>query len=161
FDANSDDRQVFPFHAFGFMSGNTAQTNWLGEFLLHGQDIARAIKAPWDIAERDMALVVRGARDMAPIYLRCGDAAGVEMSLAFTLPGARPYLMRIHEGAAEMRERRPDDRPDAVLRLPASTMAQLIYQRIGHFGAVRNGLRIVGGRRPWVALKFMSYFDAP
>src|SRR5262249_55825931 len=68
FDANSDDRQVFPFHAFGFMSGNTAQTNWLGEFLLHGQDIARAIKAPWDIAERDMALVVRGARDMAPIY---------------------------------------------------------------------------------------------
>jgi hypothetical protein len=69
--------------------------------------------------------------------------------------------MHIHNGAVELRERRPDDRPDAVLRLPASTLAQVLYQRIGPFTAVRRGLRIVGGRRPWVALKLQSYFERP
>jgi hypothetical protein len=58
-----------------------------------------------------------------------------------------------------MRVRRPDDRPDAVLRLPASTLTQLFYQRIGVFSAVLKGLRIAGGRRPWVALKLKSYFE--
>ena len=159
FDANSDDRQTIPFHGFGFMSGNTAQTNWLGELLLHGQDVAQAVNAPWDISERDMVLVLRGAREMVPVYLRPGVAANVDACVAFQLPEARPYLIHIHDGTAEMRERQPDDRPDAVLRLPASTMTQLLYQRIGQFAAVRRGLRLVGGRRPWVALKLMTYFE--
>ncbi len=159
FDANSDDRRTIPFHGFGFMSTNTAQTNLLGEFLLHGEDVAQAVKAPWDLPERDMALILRGAREMVPIYLRPAVAASVDICVAFQIPGARPYLIRIHDGTAEMRERRPNDRPDAVLRLPASTLVQLLYQRIGQFGAVRRGLRLVGGRRPWVALKLMTYFE--
>ncbi|MCB0942586.1 MAG: maleylpyruvate isomerase N-terminal domain-containing protein [Mycobacterium sp.] len=159
FDANSDDRQSIPFHGFGFMSTNTAQTNWLGEFLLHGQDAAQAVKAPWDLSERDMLLVLRGVRELAAGYLRRGVAANVDACVAFQVPEARPYLMHVHDGTAEMRERRPDDRPDAVLRLPASTLVQLLYQRIGQFAAVRRHLRLVGGRRPWVALKFMTYFE--
>lgn len=60
-----------------------------------------------------------------------------------------------------MRERRPTDRADAVLRLPASTLVLVLYQRIGAFTALRQGLRIVGGRRPWVALKLQSHFERP
>ncbi len=159
FDANSDDRQTIPFHGFGLMSGNTAQTNWLGELLLHGQDVARAVKVPWDLPERDMALILRGAREMVPIYLRPGVAANVDICVAFQVPEAHPYLIHIHDRTAEMRERRPNDRPDAVLRLPASTMTQLLYQRIGQLAALRRGLRLVGGRRPWVALKLMTHFE--
>jgi hypothetical protein len=43
--------------------------------------------------------------------------------------------------------------------LPASTLTQLLYQRIGPFTAAGRGLRIVGGRHPWLALKLMSYFE--
>ncbi|WP_373167516.1 maleylpyruvate isomerase N-terminal domain-containing protein [Mycobacterium marinum] len=159
FDANSDDRLTIPFHGCGFMSTNTAQTNLLGEFLLHGQDVAQAVKLPWDLPERDMALILRGAREMVPIYLRPGVGANVDICVAFQVPAARPYLIHIHDGTAEMRERRPEDRPDAVLQAPASTMTQLLYQRIGQFAAVRRGLWLTGGRRPWVAFKLMTYFE--
>ena len=159
FDAHSDDRPVIPFHAFGFMSCNTAQTNWLGELLLHGEDIARAVNVPWELPERDMLLILRGAREMAPLYVRPGISSGTDVCVAFQIPEARPYLIHIHDSTAEMRERRSEDRPDVVLRVPASTLTQLLYQRIGPFTALRRGLRLVGGRRPWVALKLMSYFE--
>jgi hypothetical protein len=38
-------------------------------------------------------------------------------------------------------------------------MLQMLYQRIGPIAAVRHGLRIVGGRRPWKALKLQSCFE--
>ena len=143
------------------MSGITAQTNWLGELLLHGDDIARAANATWALAERDMLLILRGAREMAPIYLRPGLSPATDVCVAYQIPDAREYLIHVHDGAEEMRERRPRDRVDAVLRVPASTLTQLLYQRIGPLTAVRRGLRIVGGRRPWLALKLMSYFERP
>jgi mycothiol maleylpyruvate isomerase-like protein len=159
FDAITNDGPVHRFHWGPHVDGITAQTNWLGELLLHGQDIARAVKAPWELTERDMLLVLRGAMQIGPGYLRAGVSPDTDVCVAFRLAGARPYLIHIHDSTAEFREYRPGDRPDAVLRLPASTLTQLFYQRIGPFTAARRGLRIVGGRRPWLALKLMSYFE--
>jgi hypothetical protein len=46
------------------------------------------------------------------------------------------------------------------MRVRAATLTELLYKRIGQVTAARQGLLIVGGRRPWVALKLASYFDA-
>jgi len=96
FDTNSDDRPTIPFHAFGFMSSNTAQTNWLGELLLHGEDIARAVKIPWALPERDMLLVSRGFPEMVPLYVRPGLSGhtkcvcGPSSSRCSALPHSHP-----------------------------------------------------------------------
>ncbi len=149
-------RPTFPVHAGAVLDGVGGQTNWLGELLLHGHDIARAIEAQWELPERDMLLVVRGLLKYAPAFVRA--PADTDIRVVCKIPEARPYLLRIHGGTAELRESRPDDRPDAVLRVSASTFAQLILKRVGPFTAARQGLRIVGGRRPWRALKLQSYF---
>src|SRR5262249_47887188 len=60
FDACTNDRRELKFHCGAIVSGIMGQTNWLGELALHGQDIARAVKAPWEMHERDMLLVLRG-----------------------------------------------------------------------------------------------------
>lgn len=162
FDAGSNDR-VYEAHCGAFLDGIAAQTNWLGELILHGRDVARAIRAPWEIEERDMLLIARGLMQYGEGsgYLRAGLPAGTDVCVALKVPGARPYVIHIHDGAVEMRERRPADRPDAVLRMPASTLCDMIYQRIGPVTAARRGLMIVGGRRPWKALKLQSYLERP
>ncbi len=162
FDTLTDDRPTLPFHAGAVFDGITEQTNWLGELLLHGHDIARAVNAPWELPERDMLLVSRGIMQIGSGYpLRAGVKPETDLCVAFQLPGARPYLTHIQGGTAEFRTRRPDDHPDAVLRAPASTFALMLYQRIGPLTAARHGLRIVGGRRPWRALKLQSFFEQP
>jgi uncharacterized protein (TIGR03083 family) len=162
FDTLTDDRPTIPFHAGAVVDGITAQTNWLGEMLLHGYDIARSVNAPWELPERDMLLVSRGMMQIGSGYpLRAGVPPETDVCVVFKLPGARPYLVHIQGGTAEFRARRADDRPDAVLQAPASTFALMLYQRIGPLTAARQGLRIVGGRRPWRALKLQSFFEQP
>lgn len=159
FDTAADDRPAYLFHGGATISGLTSQTNWLGELLLHGSDIARAVNAHWELPQREMVLIARGIMQIAPGYLRHGVSPSARACVAVHVPGARPYLFDIRGDTAEVRVRRPDDRPDAVLRMPASTLTQMLYQRIGPFGAARRGLLIVGGRRPWRALKLQSHFE--
>lgn len=159
FDDVADEGRVLAFHCGAVVDGVTWQTNWLGELLLHGHDIARAVKAPWAFAERDMLLIARGLMQVGPAFVRTSIASSSNVCAAVLIPEARPYLIHIHDGVGEMRGLEPNDRPDAILRLPASTFTQLLYQRIGPFTAARKGLRIVGGRRPWLALKLQSCFE--
>ncbi len=136
-----------------------AQVNWLGELVFHGDDIARAIGARWEISERDMLLYLREAVDMAPSFARKDMNPATEICVALKVPDARPYIIHVHDGMLDMRSRRPDDRPDAVLKVPASTLTLMLLNRIGPATAIRRGLRIVGGRRPWRALKLQSCIE--
>ncbi|WP_201377410.1 maleylpyruvate isomerase N-terminal domain-containing protein, partial [Mycobacterium intracellulare] len=107
FDTLTHDRPTVRFHAGAVVDGITAQTNWLGELLLHGYDIARAVKAPWELRERDMLLVSRGMMQIGSGYpLRAGVSPETDVCVEFQLPAARPYLIHIHGGTAEFRQRR-------------------------------------------------------
>lgn len=159
FDRVADDGQILPFHGGITIDGVTAQTNWLGELLMHGEDVARAQRRPWELRERDMLLVARGVMQIAPGFIRPGRCPVHGIRTVFVAPGARPYLMYLRDDTVEARECRPDDRPDAVVRLPGSTLTRLLYQRIGPMGAVRRGLRITGGRRPWRVLGMQSCIE--
>jgi Mycothiol maleylpyruvate isomerase N-terminal domain len=147
------------FHCGAMVSGIVVQVNWLFDLVLHSEDIARAVGAPWEIRERDMLLLLREVVELAPAYVKAGISPTTDICVALDVPDARPYVLRIHDGFAETCERRPSDRPDAVLKAPASTMVRLFLHRVGPVTAARQGLRIVGGRRPWKAMKLQSCFE--
>ena len=158
FDDLADEYAV-EFHCNIAVSGTISQINWLFELVLHGDDIARATGAPWKIRERDMLFILRECIEVAPGYLRGDIPLVTDISVALQIPHGRPYVMHVHDGIAEAHARQPSDRPDVVLKAPASTMARLLLHRIGPFAATRQGLRIVGGRRPWKAMKLLSAFE--
>ena len=158
FDDLSDDH-VAEFHCGAVVSGIIAQVNWLFDLLLHGEDIARAVGAPWEIRERDMLLLLREAVEVAPAYVKAGISPATDICVAVQIPDARPYVMHVHDGILEIRPRGLGDRPDAVIKSSASTMVRLFLHRIGPFTAARQGLRIVGGRRPWKAMQLQSCIE--
>jgi hypothetical protein len=159
FDELPDDYTV-EFHCGAMVSGIIAQVNWLFELILHGEDIARATGAPWEIRERDMLLLLREGMELVPAWAKAGLSPATDICLALQIPDARPYVMHVHDGILEVRARRASDRPDAVLKGPASTLLRLFLHRIGPLTAMRQGLRVVGGRRPWKAMKIASCIEA-
>ena len=116
FDSLTEAGPAMTFHGGAQVSGITAQTNWLGELLLHGDDIARAARVPWNLEERDMLLVARGLMEIGRGYVRQGIPADTNACYAFQVPGALPYITHVRGGNAEIRPRRPEDRPDADRR---------------------------------------------
>jgi hypothetical protein len=158
FDSLAKDYSV-EFHFGVTVSGIVAQINWLLELVFHGEDIARASGVPWEIRERDMLLMLREGAEVSPAYVRSDLDPTLGICVALQVPGARPYVIHVHDGTAEMRARQQTDRPDAVLRAPASTMMRMLMGRIGPVTATRRGLRVVGGRRPWKVMKLQSCYD--
>jgi uncharacterized protein (TIGR03083 family) len=157
FDNLTDDFTA-EFHFGVEISPIVAQINWLGELVLHGEDIARAIGVPWQISERDMLFYLHEAAAVVPAYVRPEMARDNDICVALQIPDARPFVIHVHDGTVEMRARRPSDRPDAVLKGPASTIVRMLMGRIGPVTALRRGLRIVGGRQPWKVMKLQSCF---
>jgi hypothetical protein len=113
----------------------------------------------WEIRERDVLLLLREGMEVLPVYLKPGISSETELCVALEIPDARPYVLHVHDGIAEARVRRPGDRPDVVMKGPAPTLNRLFLQRIGPVTATRQGLRIVGGRRPWKAMKLQYCFE--
>ncbi|GAB4002426.1 maleylpyruvate isomerase N-terminal domain-containing protein [Nocardioides ultimimeridianus] len=153
--------RIFPFHGGEFIDATSGATNWIGELRIHGYDIARAVKAPWTLPERDALLVLAGVQQIIPGYVDQERAAGKDVLIEMRLPGARPWVTHVVDRTAISRPRAEGDRPHAVIKAPASTLLLSLYGRYGNLAAARHGLQVVGGRRPWRALTFPSLFEQP
>lgn len=148
----------FPFHAGQSIDGAGGLANMIGEFLLHGRDVALAAGTPWPLDERDMLLVLNGALQVAPGWLDPRAAAGRRMDIALRIAHGTPQLITIADGRCEIRDLRATDRPHAVISGPAVTFVLQLYGRIGLIEATRRGVRITGGSRPWRGLALPRLF---
>ncbi|MFN8374138.1 MAG: maleylpyruvate isomerase N-terminal domain-containing protein [Anaerolineae bacterium] len=81
-----DDRR-FPFHAGATISVRPALAITLGEFMMHGNDIARACDKAWPINPHIAALAWRGILEPLAAWLKPGAADGISDSYLFRLIG--------------------------------------------------------------------------
>ena len=156
---NADLRMTVPFHAGATVDIAAGLANIIGEFLIHGWDIARAAGRKWHIDELDARLILNGVLQMFASYVR-RDGVGT-LAIRLSVPDARPWLLSIDRGTGVSRPWQPGDHVDAVLRAPAATMLLNMYGRLGIGAATLRGMRVVGGRRPWRATALMSLMERP
>ncbi|HZP30511.1 MAG TPA: maleylpyruvate isomerase N-terminal domain-containing protein [Acidimicrobiia bacterium] len=89
FPAIPDDR-VFPFHGGVSTTMTPALRVVLGEFVVHGFDVARAVDRPWPVAGDEARLLVPG--ELLGAWLRPEAADG---AFEIRIAGAAPLLLTI------------------------------------------------------------------
>jgi uncharacterized protein (TIGR03083 family) len=124
----------------------------LGEQLIHGLDIARAVGAAWPISRADALRVIAGVMAMVPDYVDRQQAEGLHVAYELRFRGGPRYRMTIDDGTAAV----APATVQADCWISADPVAYLLvgYGRCGQWGSILRGKIVAGGRKPWLSLKF-------
>ena len=132
----------------------------VSELLVHGDDIARAVRRPWPIpAEAARVACLQGAW-VLPWALDPAKAEGVDASWVIRLRGGGARWFRIHDGTAEVDEWRGQSTDCTILARPSS-MLLVSYGRRPRWREIAKGNLLAWGRRPWIAARVPEWFPNP
>jgi uncharacterized protein (TIGR03083 family) len=145
-----------PDHRVAFHGGTSldlaAQTGiLLGEFLIHGLDLARSVPRPWPINPDDARLVIAAATALLPRYVDPEAARGITVGYDVRIRGGPRFGLQLTDGAATVV-------PGAVgsvdCHISADPVAFLVvaYGRGSLWPPIIRGKLTSWGRKPWRAL---------
>ena len=154
-----DLRMRVPFHGGANIDFAAALSNIIGELLIHGYDVAQAAGRPWALDDRDALLILNGGVQILPAYAVRNTPQSLRVRLS--VPGALPWLLDFNRGQLTSTPSSEDADVDAVVRVPAPTLTLALYSRLSAPMALRGGLRVVGGRRPWRILRLPALIERP
>lgn len=129
----------------------------LGELLVHGLDLARALDQPW-VIRRDQAIAV--SRGLLPALPNFITPVGVQRGKGIYhlhLRGGDDWTIRVDQGGATVE---PDRPARADLHVSAEPVTNLLvaFARTPRWRAVLTGRIVAWGRRPWLAARFGTLF---
>jgi hypothetical protein len=123
----------------------------LGEQLVHGLDIARALRRPWSISRADAILVLSGSMAMLHEVIDRDKAARLHITAEFRLRRGPRYRLTIDDGTVTVTP--AGGRVDCWISADPVTSLLLAYNRVGRLGQILRGRMVAGGRKPWLAVK--------
>jgi uncharacterized protein (TIGR03083 family) len=130
----------------------------LAELLVHGWDIARALRRPWTITPGDATLAVVGALTVAPFFVS-PRADHVRVTYVVRLRTGPVLTAAFTHGTLTVTT--GEERADCRITADPVTFLLVGTGRLGLWRAVlRRGVR-VGGRRPWLGPQLLSLLDFP
>jgi uncharacterized protein (TIGR03083 family) len=131
----------------------------LGEFIVHGHDVARSIGRPWPIEPAHARLTIAAATALLPRYVDRAAAAGLTATYEVRLRGGLSFQVRFDRGTATL----GSPQPGADCRLTVDPVAFLLvlYGRRSQWPGILRGQLVAWGRRPWLGLRFQRLFVRP
>ncbi|HEV2780997.1 MAG TPA: maleylpyruvate isomerase N-terminal domain-containing protein [Actinophytocola sp.] len=129
----------------------------LTELLMHGLDLARALRQPWPITRPQAAICLHGVLPALVLLVEPAAARTATGTYHLRLRGSADWTIRIHDATATVEPGRPGR---ADLHLSADPVAFLLHS-YGHLGRTRillTGRLIAWGRRPWLAPRLDKTF---
>ena len=131
----------------------------LGEYVLHGYDIAAAVGSPWPIDPGHAALAVDSYRMAYPLIFQPPAAAGLRATYRIDVPGAVPFFVRIADGTYEELAAPPSI--DCVISADPVTALMVRSGRLSQWPAVALGRLTFTGACPEIGPRFAELFVFP
>jgi mycothiol maleylpyruvate isomerase-like protein len=156
-----DDQQPsYMFHGGETVQADVALGILLGELVVHGHDIARALRRRWLIEPGCVELIMVGLTPILPGWLmadRVGDHTG---RYEVRLRGQGVHRFAFERGRLRMN---PPGAwtPDVVISADPAAFLLVVYKRITPWPAILTAGFAAWGRRPWLAFGFAGRFHQP
>lgn len=131
----------------------------LGEFLVHGWDIARR-RSRWKISAVDASLLVRGLTQVVPHYVDAAAARGFSGSVEVRIRGGESTRFIFRDGEMTLEDGSRGG-ADCYLSADPSTFVPLMYGRGSPVLAGVTGRVLAWGRKPWLGLKLPQLLRNP
>ncbi len=131
----------------------------LGEYLLHGRDIATALSRPWIIRADDARLVLGAALPLLPLLVDPVSTAHVHARYDLRVRGGARVAVTISDGELTV----ADDGQRADCHVSADPVALLLiaYGRRSQWFPILTGKLLAWGRKPWLGPRLVRYLVAP
>jgi uncharacterized protein (TIGR03083 family) len=137
----------------------------VNELLIHGNDIASAVKAPWAMPPKDAALFF----DLFYVGLASGDSGRLlaeskrplkrRIAVEFRSGYTNPVTFVVRDGTLTSEPIGPG--ADARVRFDPATLNMMMFGRISRLQAVLTGKLVITGRRPWLMPAFLRTVRLP
>jgi len=129
---------------------------YLGELLIHGDDVARTLGRPWPIARADGRIIFEAMVNVAQWFV---DARRARRDAVFEVTARKgpTYTFHFVSGSLTVEAGRAL-RPDCRLWGDPVALVLVLYKRRSQWSQIGRGRLIAGGRRPWLALSFVDRF---
>ncbi|MFN2591607.1 MAG: maleylpyruvate isomerase N-terminal domain-containing protein [Candidatus Dormibacteria bacterium] len=132
----------------------------LGEQVIHGGDIARAVGTPWPIRRDDAVLIIEAVRAMMPVLVDTAASREATIACAIHVRRASEFMVRVRHGTVTV-EPLDAQRVDCHLSADPVAFVKVAYGRMGQWEGILRGGLLSWGRKPWVALRFRGLFLNP
>jgi uncharacterized protein (TIGR03083 family) len=137
----------------------------VNELLIHGNDVASAVKAPWVMPPEDAALFF----DLFYVGLASGDSGRLlaeskrplkrRIAVEFRSGYTNPVTFVVRDGTLTSEPVGPG--ADARVRFDPATLNMMMFGRISRLQAVLTGKLVITGRRPWLMPAFLRTVRLP
>jgi uncharacterized protein (TIGR03083 family) len=131
----------------------------LGEYRLHGRDVAKALDRPWTITPEDARLILASALPMLPLLVDPAATAGVRARYDLRVRGGTRIGLSIRDGQLSMGA--GDDQVDCHVSADPVALLLVSYGRQSQWVPALTGKLVAWGRKPWLGLRLTHYLVTP
>jgi hypothetical protein len=138
--------------------------HFLNEMLIHGRDIARAARIPWDVSQEHTALffdqfLVEIARNVGDVLEDGRPPRPGRIAVEFRSAYTSPVTIALQDGAVSVEE--PDRDNDVRVYFQPTALDLVLFHRLSKPRAVMTGSLRVWGRSPWLIMPFLAKIRLP
>jgi uncharacterized protein (TIGR03083 family) len=152
----------FRFHGQEPIRADVALGALLGELVVHGRDIAKALHRPWPIDPHHVALIIEGINPILPGLVRPERVHGLNATFEIRLRGQATDRWVFRDGRLQINPSAVEPKSvDVHISGDPATVLLLYYRREPQWKQIATGRMLAWGRKPWLALTLTSRFHPP